>query len=283
MAIEKVLLLHGPTQLPFRPPYPSELFYPNVPYDSRPGIVLMARVYRAIGFKIAFSGWEEDSEWLRENAELFDFVAVSDQHTLNTESNYYGKVIGNNKEKLYYAALAGIRAVRAALGDDAIVFRLRADVTVHQAHVAMQVAQVQRGSGDIMIEYMDVQKIHSTPDFMLLGEVAVLDAIYTSLYERSRAGDAYHVSSHVDHTMTFLALQEQGVVGRIISMRKEVHDSVVWRGIPRHFQEFDPSLHATRSFGTELALSGGLTVAQLLDQIDPGVSGKNERGAPAPV
>lgn len=283
MAIERVLLLHGPTQLPFRPPYPSELFYPNVPYDSRPGIVLMARVYRAIGFKIAFSGWEEDGEWLRENAELFDFVTVSDQHILHTESNYYGKVIGNNKEKLYYAALAGIRAVRAALGDDAIVFRLRADVTVHQAHVAMQVVQVRRGSGDIMIEYMDVSKIHSTPDFMLLGEVAVLDAIYTGLYERSRAGEAYHVSSHVDHTMTYLALQEQGVVGRIISMNKAIHDSVIWRGIPRHFQEVDPSLHATRAFGAELALSGGLTVTQLLEQMDPGVSGKNERGAPAPV
>lgn len=283
MAIEKVLLLHGPTQLPFRPPYPSELFYPNVPYDSRPGIVLMARVFRAIGFKVAFSGWEEDGEWLRENAALFDFVAVSDQHTLHTESNYYGKVIGNNKEKLYYAALAGIRAIRAGLGDDAVVYRVRADVTVHQAHIAMHVAQIRRGSGDIMIEYCDVKKIHSTPDFMLLGEVAVLDAIYTGLYERSRAGEAYHVSSHVDHTMTYLALQEQGVVGRILSMAKEVHDSVIWRGIPRHFQEVDPSLHATRSFGTELALSGGLTVAQLIAQIDPGVSGKNERGTPAPV
>lgn len=281
MATEKVLLLHGPTQLPFRPPYPGLLFYPNVPYDSRPGIILMVTVFRAIGFKIAFSGWEEDGEWLRENAELFDFVVVSDQHTLNTESNYRGKVIGNNKEKLYYAALAGIRAVREGLGDDAVVYRLRADVTVHQAHIARHLAQVRRGSGDIMIEYCDVNKIHSTPDFMLLGEVAVLDAIYTGLYERSRAGTAYHVSSHVDHTMTFLSLQEQGVVGRIISMRKEVHDSVIWRGIPRYFEEVDPSLQASRSFGTEMALSGGLTVAGLLAQIDPGVSGQNERAAPA--
>jgi hypothetical protein len=283
MAIEKVLLLHGPAVLPYRPPYPDELFYPYVAYDSRPGIVLMARVFRAIGFKIAFSGWEEDGEWLRENAALFDFLVVSDQHTLNTESNFFGDVIPNNKEKLYYAALAGIRAIRAGLGDDAVVFRVRADVTVHQGHIALHVSQIRRGSGDLMIEYCDVRNMYSTPDFMLLGEVAVLDAIYTGLYERSRAGAAYHVSSHIDHTLSYLALQEQGVIGRIICMQKTVHDTVIWRGLPRHFQEVNPALHATRSFGTELAMGGGLTVAQLIAQIHPGASGLNERVVPAPA
>ncbi|MHA4868440.1 hypothetical protein ACXZ1M_12155 [Duganella sp. PWIR1] len=280
MAIEKVLLMHGPADLEARPPYPDELFYPHVAYDARPGIRLMAIAFRALGFKIAYSGWEEDGPWLRENAALFDFLVVSDQHRLNTDSNFFGKVIGNNKEKLYYATLAGIRAVRAGLGDDVVVYRVRADVTVHQGVIDQHVAQIRRHSGDIMVEYCDVKNMFSTPDFMLLGEVGVLDAIYTGLYERSRAGEAYHVSSHIDHTMAFFALQEQGVVGNIMCMNRQVHDTVIWRGLPRHFQEINPTLQATRAFATVMTMGPGLTVAQLLAQIAPGASGRNERVKP---
>lgn len=281
MAIEKVLLMHGPTLMPFRPPYPELWSYPNVAYDSRTGITLMARAFRALGFKIAFSGWEEDGDWLRENAALFDFVAISDQHRLHTQSNFYGSPIANNKEKLYYAVLAGVRAIRAGLGDDAVVYRVRSDATVHQGHIALHVSQIRRHSGDIMIEYCDAKNMFSTPDFMLLGEVAVLDAIYTALYDNSRAGTSYHVSSHIDHTLTYLALKEAGVVGRIICMNKDVYNSVVWRGLPRHFEEIDPNLSATRGFGIEILPGGGLTVEQLGAQIAPGASGKHEREPPS--
>lgn len=272
MATEKVLLMHGPTQLPYRPPFP-ELFYPYVPYDSRPAIGLMAQVFRRLGFKVAYSGWQEDGEWLEANRQLFDFIAVSDQHQLNTESAFFGKTIGNNKEKLYYASLRGLQAIRQGLGDDAVVYRLRGDVTVHQGHVAAHVARIARGSGDIMIEYSDVSNMYFTPDFMLTGEVAVLEAIYASLFARSAAGTSYHVSSHVDHTLTYLALQQAGVVGRIISMGREVHDSMVWRGIPRHFQEADPRLGASRSFSSEMRIHPSLTVEHLIAQIPAGATG----------
>jgi hypothetical protein len=270
MATEKVLLMHGPTQLPYRPPYPEQLFYPYVAHDCRPGITLMARAYRALGFKIAYSGWEEDAEWLRENAGLFDFVAVSDQHRLRTESTFFGEVIANNKEKLYYSVLAGVRAIRAGLGDDAVVFRVRSDVMVHQRHVAAHMALLQRHSGDVMVEYCSVENMYSTPDFMLLAEVGVMDLIYTELYERSRAGTSYHISSHVDHTLTYLALKERGVLGNIICMHRVVHDSVIWRGLPRHFEETDPALQAKRGFGMVLSMGDGATLAQVLAVISPG-------------
>lgn len=278
MGIEKVLLMHGPTLLPFRPPYPDQLFYPNVAYDSRPGIMLMARVFRAIGFKVAFSGWEEDADWLNENEELFDYLVISAQHHLHVESTWFDNIIPNNKEKLYYATLQGLRAIRAGLGDDAVVYRVRADVTVHQGQIALHMAQIRRRSGDIMIEYWDAGKIYSTPDFMLMGEVAVLDAIYTGLYERSRAGTAHHVSSHIDHTLSYLALQEAGVVGRIICMNKDVFNSVVWRGLPRHFMEINPALTENYAFNCEMRIGSGVTVEQLIAQIDPGASGQRKPG-----
>lgn len=272
MAPEKVLLMHGPTLLPYRPPY-AELFYPNVPYDSRPAIGLMSRVFRAQGFKIAFSGWEEDAEWLNANADLFDFLVISDQHQLHTESLFFGKTIANNKEKLYFAALRGVQAIRAGLGDATVVYRLRADVTVHQGHIAAHAARLAPGSGDVMIEYCDMRNLYSTPDFMLMGEVAVMEAIYAGLFERSAAGTSYHLSSHVDHTLTYFALQEAGILGRIICMGKEVHDSVVWRGIPRHFQEADPVLVSTRSFNSEMQIHPGLKVEHLIAQIAPELTG----------
>lgn len=278
METQKVLLLHGPAVLEERPAYPDHLFYPHVAYDARPGIRLMAIAFRALGYKIAYSGWEEDGPWLRENAALFDFLVVSDQHRLNTQSTYFGEVIGNNKEKLYYSVLAGLRAVRAGLGDDTVVYRVRADVTVHQAVIDAHVRQIRRHSGDIMVEYFEMKKIWSTPDFMLLGEVGVLDAIYTGLYERSRAGQSFHVSSHVDHTMTFLHLQEQGLLGNILCMDRRVHDTVIWRGLPRHFEEINPELQATRSFGTMMSMGDNFKFADLMNMVAPGATG---RAAPA--
>ncbi|MYM36638.1 hypothetical protein GTP38_20105 [Duganella sp. FT94W] len=280
MAAEKVLLMHGPAQLPYRPPYPEQLFYPYVAHDCRPGITLMARAYRALGFKIAYSGWEEDAEWLRENAGLFDFLAISDQHRLRTESDFFGQTIANNKEKLYYSVLAGVRAIRAGLGDDAVVFRVRADVMVHQGHIAAHAAVLRPGSGDVMIEYCSVDNLYSTPDFMLLAEVCLMDLIYTGLYERSRAGTSYHLSSHVDHTLTYLALKEQGLLGRIICMQRTVHDTALWRGLPRYFEEIEPALQAKRGFGIELIMGDGATLAELLTRIVTGAIGPQQ---PAPA
>lgn len=273
MAVEKVLLMQGPTQFPFRDPFPELLFYAHLPYDARHCIALMSRAYRALGYKIVYSGWLEDQEWLEANRELFDFLVVSDQHQLNTESSYFGNTIGNNKDKLYYAALRGLQLIRAELGDHALVFRVRADVTVHQGLIDAHMARIKHGSGDLMIEYCDVTKMQSTPDFLLLGESGVMEQVYAGLYQRSISGKAYHVSSHIDHMLTYLMLQQQGVVGEIICMSRQLYDTLVWRGLPRYFQEIDPGILAKLAFDTAVAMPPGVRVEDLIAQIPPEATG----------
>lgn len=284
MAVERVLLMHGPVQSRGINAVVHQEFYieqqrgdPYHLFPSQQNIISMAYVFRKLGFKIAYSGWEEDAEWLNANRDLFDYLVISNQHVLNTESTFFGQTIANNKEKLYYVAMKGLQLIRQHLGDDAIVFRTRADVTVHQGHAVLNLARIARHSNDILIEYMRVDNMYSSPDFMSMGEVAVLQEVYESLYRHSAAGTSYHVSSHVDHTFTYLSLKEEGRIGRIMTMSRELFESVVWRGQPRYFQHIDATYASTFSFDSELAINPALKVADLVARISPEVSGKEVR------
>ncbi|RZT05400.1 hypothetical protein SAMN05216319_5308 [Duganella sp. CF402] len=273
MAAEKVLLMQGPTQFPSRPLYP-EMFYPPNEYDARYCITQMARVYRALGYKIVYSGWLEDEEWLNANRELFDYLVVSDQHQLNTESSYFGNTIGNNKDKLYYAALQGLRLIRAELGDHALVFRVRADVTLNQRLIDAHLTRIAPGSGDLMIEYCNVTNMMSTPDFLLLGESGVMATLYEGMFQRSVSGAAYHVSSHIDHMLSYLLLQQQGLVGQIVCMSRQLYDTLLWRGVPRYFhQDIDPGFLDKLAFDTAVVIPAGLRVEDLIARIPPEATG----------
>lgn len=273
MASEKVLLMQGPTQFPFRSQY-SETFYPNNAYDARYCISETSRVFRALGYKIAYSGWLEDEEWLNANCELFDYLVVSDQHQLSTESSYFGKTIGNNKDKLYYAALRGLQLIRAELGDHARVFRVRADATVHQGLIDAYLSRIAPGSGDLMIEYYNVTNMLSTPDFLLLGESGVMTTLYEGMFQRSVSGAAYHVSSHIDHMLSYLLLQQQGLVGQIVCMSRQLYDTLLWRGMPRYFHDaIDPGFVTKLAFDMALQLPAGVRVEDLIASIPSAATG----------
>ncbi len=283
MAVEKVLLLHGPVISYGSFPIitligNSGREAPMATYNCEHNILTQAWVFRQHGYKIAYSGWSDDDEWLEANRDLFDYLVTSDQNLLHKDSTYFGEVILNNKEKLYYASLQGLRLIRANLGDDAMVFRLRSDVAVSPDHAITEMNRLVRHSRDILIEHCDMQKMFSMPDFIMMGEVAVLEAIYESLYTRSRDGTAYHVSSHIDHSFTCLSLQEQGMLGRIICMSRNIFDSMVWRGLPRYLE------HVTGTFAKQFFFDGILTrnpnikadeLAALM--ISPGMSGREDR------
>lgn len=284
MALERVLLMHGPVQSRGINPVVHQEFYieqqrgdPYALFNSQQNIVSMAYVFRKLGFKICYSGWEEDAEWLNANSDLFDYLVISNQHALNTESTFFGQTIANNKEKLYYVSMKGLQLIRRELGDEAVVFKTRADVTVHQGHAVINLARIARHSKDILIEYMRVSNMYSAPDFMVMGEIAVLEAVYNSLYEHSAAGTSYHVSSHVDHTFTYLAMKQAGQINRIMTMSRELFESVVWRGQPRYFQHIDPTYATTYSFDSEMAITSGARVEDLVARISPEVSGAEAR------
>lgn len=273
MALEKVLLMQGPTQFPSRPQYP-EMFYPSNAYDARYCISETSRVFRALGYKIVYSGWLEDEEWLNANRVLFDYLVVSDQHQLNTESSYFGSTIGNNKDKLYYAALRGLQLIRAELGDHALVFRVRADATVHQGLIDAHLTRIALGSGDLMIEYCNVSNMLSTPDFLLLGESGVMTTLYEGMFQRSVSGAAYHVSSHIDHMLSYLLLQQQGLVGQIVCMSRQLYDTLLWRGMPRYFHDaIDPSFLTKLAFDTAVVLPDGVRVEDLIASIPAAATG----------
>ncbi len=283
MAVEKVLLLHGPMLSRGINPVTQNLYHDaegreasRSTFNCDQTVIALAHVFRHHGYKIAYSGWADDTEWLESNRALFDYLVISDQNVLPSESIRNGKVLVNNKVKLYYGALAGLRLVKQHLGEDAIVFRLRSDVAVHQAHAMADMNRIARGSKMVLIEYLNVDNMFAVPDFMIMGEVAVLEAIYESLYTRGAEGNSYHLSSHVDHSFTYLAMQKAGVVGEVQCMSRASFDSVVWRGVPRYFEYMFPNFSKNLFFDGRLSVSPQLDLDQLIASIPPELSGKDQ-------
>lgn len=281
MAVQKVLLLHGLLESKGINAVVHELFksfppgYPETyaAFDCRQIIISMAYVFRAMGYKVVYSGWQEDEEWIRASGVMFDHIVISDHTRLKDYSIFGGKSILNNKEKLYYISLQGMRTIRENIGDDAIVFKLRSDVTVDHREIDLNMSRLLAGAGDILIEYCDVNNMYSTPDFMLAGEVKVLEAIYDKLYQDSVNNTCVHVSSHVDHTFAYLTLQEAGLIRYIIAMTRGVHDSVVWRGMPRYLSQILPGFDEGKAFDSLFQINSALKVAQLAATIPPELRG----------
>lgn len=283
----KVLLLHGPTQSTgivsvLEQDYKQRTgeVGPYAPYDGRANILAMALVYRACGYQVAFAGWHEDADWVEANRAAFDCSITCDQHQLNTDSTFFGQRIANNKEKLYYISLRGLQLVRQHYGGDAQVFKLRCDVVVDQRAATANLERLRHHPSDIAIEYIRTDNMFSAPDFMVMGRAGVQERIFEHLYRNSAAGTSFHVSSHVDHTFTFLTLQEQGHIDQIRSMTRAVFDSVVWRGIPRYLQTVDPNYARFFSFDSAMQIAPGIKVAQLVALISPDVSGKEQERRP---
>lgn len=287
MADQKVLLLHGPVQSWGINPVTQRLYTDaegreksRSNFDSTQTIIAMVTAFRSLGCKIVYSGWNEDADWLNSHSELFDHLVLSDQSALRTETVREGRVMVNNKEKLYYGSLRGLELVREKIGDDAIVFRLRSDVAVNHLAALADMSRIRPGGGALLIEYFDTASTMFSPDFMLMAEAKVLHAIYQRLYSLSVDDYSYHVSSHVDHMFSYLFLRREGVISEIFCMSRGLFDSVVWRGIPRYLEQCFPGFAETFFFDGQVAVPPNMDLDALLASI-PAVLAGRPRPAPA--
>ena len=269
--MEKVLLLHGPvkasginpiTQNIARDSHSRTLI--SEPFDAGSTIHALSYVFKVQGWKIMYSGWEEDGPWLRSKSDYFDHVVISDQTVLPSETVFRGVPIQNNKEKLYSGVMRGAQAARDVFGEDALVFRLRSDVSVHYAYAMVEMLRLEKNPNCVMIEYMDMTKPFSMPDFMNAASAKILAAVYQHLFERSRAGNPYHISSHVEHSLAYMYLQEQGVIADMLCMGRQLYDTVVWRGIPRYLENVFEGFAKDLYFGGKVDRNPDVKVADLV-------------------
>ena len=272
MAQTHVLVLQGPLEITGIDPvlqhmYPDTLNRSHVwvKYDCRTNIRYLSMAFRAKGFKICYSGWNEDREWLEANRECFDYLAISDQSDLRSHSIRNGVYISNNKEKMFYAAQAGLEAVAAQEEPDTVIFRLRSDVAINQELVAQEVTRVQPGSGLILVEYLNLDNILLIPDFMIVGELSTLLPLYNDLTERCRTNTSYHISAHIDIGITLVKMKLSGAAQAVQCMSKACFDSSVWKGVPRYFEYMYRSEH--RFFDGGLSVPEGFDVDAILAQI----------------
>jgi hypothetical protein len=276
-----VLLLHGPMLSRGINPITQNLHNDaggreqvRSVFNCDQNVLAMSYVYRQCGFKVIYSGWSDDAEWLEANRDAFDYLVISDQSTLAGHSIANGETVVNNKEKLYYGALRGLQVAQQELGNDVLVFRLRSDVAVNHVHAVTEINRLRLGGGILLVEYMNMHKEMAMPDFMLMGELLPMLSIYADLYQRSASGNGYHVSSHVDHCFAYLKAQEDKVLKAVVFMGKPIFDSVVWRGVPRYLEYVFPDYSKNLAFDSMMMMREGLTVDKLLATVPPQLSGR---------
>ena len=268
---ERILLLQGPLNKigcdPVTSHFPiDEVMRCYTVFNADPNTRALALAFRARGFKVVYSGWIEDAEWLQVNASLFDATVVSDPSKLNAQSMFRGQMIANNKEKLYFGVLRGLETAHATYGSDAIVFRLRSDVAVDPVLALAEFERVTPQSGILLIEYLKTALLFNVPDFMQIAEMDTLLTIYRHLYTRSASGNSYHISSHVDHCLTYLRMVELGIIKEIHCMGRSMYDGVAWRGIPRYLEAAtSPGHDDGLFFGGKVEMPAGLTVDKLVE------------------
>lgn len=237
-----VLLLQGPVQSTGINFVTTHLYH--TPEQRRPvwahfnaeeNIRMLSHVFRARGYKVVYSAWQEDAAWIEANAHLFDGHVVSDQSNFREDSAFMGRVIQNNKEKLYFGCHAGLLRTRELFGEDCWVLRMRSDIAVDPALMDRELAKLRQNPRTVLVEYADPRNTYFVPDFLMLSGWRAQHEIYAHLTDVCARGVSYHISSHIDHGAAFLKLLEDGVVDHIACMAAPVHQTMVWRGIPRYY------------------------------------------------
>jgi hypothetical protein len=244
MSTTKVLLLHGPLNsvginlisqhIPTTAEGRRDHWFP---YHCQPNIIALSQVFRQLGYGVVYSGWNDDSEWLEANRGLFDGLILSDQSHLKSEDRLGATVYPNNKDKLFYSVAQGLREVQRLYGEDAIVMRLRSDCAVKAELVQAEMDKAEQEPGVMVVEYLNTDRMLMVPDFMMVARAGVMHAMYHEMFERSIHGNAYHISSHMDISLTLIGMRQQGRLSGIHTMSRALFDSLVWRGLPRYLEE----------------------------------------------
>ena len=280
---DKIILIHGPVISPglndfttlYVKPHTDqkalhEQFYASATIKSN------AISYRALGYKVIFSGWDEDRSWVEENSNLFDGYTIQNSLELQTKTNFLGKEIQNNKEKLYRSCLAGYDLIGNIYNKTSYVFRIRSDISLNPFDVQLEIDKLEQHTDSILIEYGNPEKPYFVPDFMLLSTCNVGMLIYSKLTKLCNDGQSYHISSHIDHGITFLKLIEQNQVSKIICMNESIQASIVWRGIPRYLVDVLKEKKTNLFFNCEIKYPNNRTSEQIINAIPTEFSGRRK-------
>jgi hypothetical protein len=278
--ISKVLLLQGPieskginfltTQLYKTPEARIRV---SGTFNAQENIRSLSYVFRSRGYKIVYSGWSEDAAWLNTNKDLFDACCISEQQDIPDSVEFQGRSIPNNKEKLYFSLHQGLRTVEREYGD-CMVVRLRSDVAVDVCEVDNMMQTAFAYPNSILVEYANPENILFVPDFITIAGLGLHLKLYGNLSKICRASGGHHISSHIDHGIEMLRLKERGELSHVICMSRQLHDSMVWRGLPRYYANYREDVSAKLFFNCLLNHPVGLNSEQVLQNMHPELAGR---------
>lgn len=278
----KILLLHGPVLsngINFLSAEicrtPAERKKVRVDFDARENIRLLCILFKKYGYIVIYSGWSEDEDWLKSNSYLFDSYCISSQNLLKSESNFLGSNIQNNKEKFIAGCLAGINHATKLYGTDSIVVRMRSDIAVDILKINEEIIKIINLPKSIVIEYVDPSNIFFVPDFIFISHIKIQLLIYEHLNEMyKQKGFAYHLSHHIDLGATLLKFKNEKKLDELICMNQIIHESMVWRGVPRFYQRSYLSKKENYYFNCVVNYPNNFTLEDLIEQIPNELSGQ---------
>jgi hypothetical protein len=225
----------------------------------------MAIAFRRLGFKILYSGWSSDKEWLEQNRQFFDNYCVSTPDGKSTELDFHGTRVINNKLKLYWLVNEGLKQA-ASISPDAYVLRLRSDVAIDPGSLLISYGKIKDPDQTIVIEYGDREQVAYIPDFMMAGTVNNLSKLYSHLVDINTGGNPYHISSHLEHGIALVKFVNEGVFRHVYCMTRQNYESVVWRGVPRYLECRTSGIAPNLLFDCALVYPEGLTPERILRQ-----------------
>jgi hypothetical protein len=277
----KVLLLQGPiesvginffSERIYRTPEERKLVWAK--YDCGENVRALSHVFRSFGYKIVYSAWSEDSDWIIKNANLFDAVCVNSQAEIASTVEFMGRPIQNNKEKLYRSIYAGLIEIQKQFGADCAIVRMRSDIAVDIREIEKAVEISEQFQSSFLVEYADQTNIFYVPDFITVGSLALTMSLYRNLISLCDRNESYHISSHIDHGIELFNLQEKGILKHLICMHKEVHDSMVWRGIPRFYGQAYTQSTVDLLFNCSVKYPSTHSVESIKAHMNPMLSGR---------
>lgn len=278
---DKVLLLQGPldsiginffTADKYKTPEERKLVWSK--YDCRENVKVLVHLFCDLGFKTVYSGWEEDAEWLNANSHLFDAMHIASQSELTDTVEFQGRLIQNNKEKLYFSCYAGCLAAAKITTREAPIIRLRSDVFLNHRAMAANLAVLDQLPHAFLIEYANLKNTYFVPDFVTAGSLSSHMSLYDNLLNACQKNGGHHISSHIDHGIELAKLSQEGTISNVICMQEEIHKTMVWRGIPQYATMASKPETENIVFNCALNYPRNHDFAQVIDAMPPEVAGK---------
>jgi len=277
----KVLLLHGPIDSVGINFLTSQLYVTSEDkkrvssaFSAAENIRSLSHVYRSRGYKVVYSGWSEDETWITQHHSLFDAYCINDQKELPDSVEFQGRTIQNNKEKLYLSLYQGLREIERVIGKDCTVVRLRSDVAVDIKEIDKLMLTCFNYPQSILVEFAIPDNVLFVPDFITIADLATHSKLYGNLTSLCRKSGGHHISSHIDHGIEFLRMLEQGDLSQVICMSRALHDTMVWRGLPRYYAHTwgDPS--EKLFFNCLINYPTGMNPEAILKSLHPDLAGR---------